>query len=243
MSLIPKSVGIIIDGNRRWAQYNNLPSIEGHRKGAQNLKKIVVRAIKLGIQELNIFGLSSENWSRGTTEISYLLSLIERYIRSEITEMHINNIVFNIVGDKNKFNKSLNNLMVNAENITKNNTGMKFNLALNYGGKMDFIYTCKSIVEKVQKNEILLNDINENTIKNNLLSNKVSEIDLLIRTSGEYRISNFMLWQLAYSEMYFTKTLWPDFWEDEFEKAIDCFAQRNRRYGSNIDKNSKIEKK
>ena len=232
MKFPPKSIAIIMDGNRRWAEQNNLPTISGHRQGARQLKKIVQKCSKIGIEELSVFAFSSENWQRPKIEIHKLLELIEWYLKYEIAELNSNNIIFNAIGEVDILKPSLLNFLKTAEELTNNNTGMVLNIALNYGGKADYIHAIKTINNDIEKNILKKSDINESTISSYLLSSKVKDIDLLIRTSGEKRLSNFFFWQTAYSEFYFTNTLWPDFSEEELLTAIDFFRNRERRFGS-----------
>ncbi len=221
-----------MDGNRRWAERNKVSKHTGHKKGASSLKNIISECVKLDIIELTVFAFSTENWNRDFTEVNSLLKLIEIYIKSEIAEMKAINIRFKSIGDKSKFNKTLAELLISAENLTSHNTGLKLNICLNYGGALDIVNATKSIAEKVRDGKISLKDIDINNIKSNLISSEVNDVDLLIRTSGEKRISNFLPIQLLYSEMYFTECLWPDFDKKSLFNAFDQYAKRERRYGS-----------
>ena len=221
----PSHVGIIMDGNRRWADIRGISSIRGHQHGARNVKKIVKEAISLGIKELSIFAFSTENWSRVKSERIAIFTLFERYLNSEIAELDQNNVKFKLIGFSSKFNKNLVDLITKAENITANNTGLNLNVALNYGGRSDILHAAKNIAFLVKEKKLEVEDIDENLFSNFMMSKNVSNIDLLIRTSGEQGISNFMLWQLVYSELYFTNVLWPDFDENEFRYAIDVYSK------------------
>ncbi len=224
-----------MDGNRRWAKKRSLPIQLGHKKGIAALKNIVKVCTNLKIKNLTIFAFSTENWNRLPSEVNTLIKLIEWYLNSEIAEISKANIKISFIGHRQAFNKTLQKLMFRAEKLTENNDGMKFNVALNYGGRSDFVYAVKNIIKKIEDSKLKKHDINEKLIKNNLMSSKIEDVDLVIRTSGETRLSNFLMWQLQYSELYFTETLWPDFDELELEKAIKTFYSRERRYGSSVN--------
>ena len=232
MNFFPKTVAIIMDGNRRWAERNKLPVISGHRQGARQLKKIVKKCSEIGIEQLSVFAFSSENWQRPKAEVHKLLELIEWYLKYEIAELNSSNIIFNPIGDYMNLKSSLVKFLITAQSLTSKNTGMELNIALNYGGKIDFVHACKSIVRDIEKNIIKMEDIKEDLLSSYLLSSKVRNVDLLIRTSGEKRLSNFFFWQTAYTELYFSNTLWPDFSEEELLLAIKTFSNRERRFGS-----------
>lgn len=232
----PKNLAIIMDGNRRWASLRGLSAIKGHKKGAEKLKNIITKCNFFNVEELSVFAFSTENWRRVPSEVNALIGLIERYLKSEIEGMYKNNLIFNVIGDKKVFKKSLVDMINYAEKITSNNSGMKLNIALNYGGRQDIVEACKNIVEKINTSELKINELDESTIFNNLISSKVNNVDLMIRTSGEKRISNFLPWQLSYSEFYFSESMWPDFDEKELENAFKSFSLRQRRFGSSIKK-------
>ena len=221
-----------MDGNRRWSSNKGLPFITGYKKGANALKTIVNRCLDLEIKELTVFAFSTENFNRKPDEVKTLFILLEKFLKSEIVELNYQNIVLNIIGDKSSLNKKLLDLFSYSEKLTKNNNGMKFNVAINYGGKLDLIHAIKKISGLVKEKELSLEDINEEIVGDNLLSSNVSNVDLLIRTSGEQRLSNFMFWQLSYSELYFTNTLWPDFNNDELDKALSFYNSRKRSFGT-----------
>lgn len=227
-----KYIGIIMDGNRRWAKTNNKPISAGHKKGVHVLKNIIIECVSKEIKELSVFAFSSENWNRMPSEIETLLNLLSWFLKSEIATLNDNNIKLSIIGDISCLSKSTIDLIKYAEKFTKNNDGLKLNIAINYGGKNDILYATKKLVSLANKNKLTEHDVSEDLFKSNLYSNSINDIDLIIRTSGELRISNFMLWQIAYSEIYITKTYWPDFCKNEFEKAINSFNGRDRRFGS-----------
>lgn len=228
----PKHVAIIMDGNGRWAEARNRRRIIGHYVGANRVREIVKCCPDLSIKYLTIFAFSTENWNRLQSETRAIFKLMERFLSSEVSELNDSNVKFNVVGSFRKDQKRIAELVDYAEKLTQYNTGLKLNVAINYGGKSDIISAARNVALSFKKNEISLSEIDENFFYSNLLSKNVSNIDLLIRTSGEQRISNFMLWQLSYSEIYFSDILWPDFDKNEFRKALECYSKRNRRFGS-----------
>ena len=232
MNEYPKNIGIIMDGNRRWALSRGLSQLHGHKHGAQTLKEVVKIISSLKVNELTTFAFSTENWRRSQIELDSIQNLIIWYLKSEIAELNNNNVQFKAIGEIYKFKPTLQKLIKQAEKTTMNNTGLKLNVALSYGGKIDLIEATKNISRKVYQNEISINEIDENIIKSNLLSNEVSNLDLLIRTGGEHRISNFLMWQLAYSEIHFTDKLWPELNEKEIMFAFERFKKTERRFGS-----------
>lgn len=227
-----KNIGIIMDGNRRWSKSKGLPIIKGYKQGIAALKRVIEASTKYKIKQLTVFAFSSENWDRSNSEVEVLLQLLEWYLKSEIAELHRKNIIFRSIGNKYRFPSNLSKLLTSAEDLTMSNTGLELNVALNYGGREDILSSVKSISKKVEKNIINLDDINFDLFRENLISSKVEDFDLLIRTSGEKRLSNFMFWQITYSEIYYSDVLWPDFNEDEFLKAIDSYKKRERRFGA-----------
>ena len=230
----PDHIAIIMDGNRRWAAKRRLFSLAGHKKGVQVLKEIIKCSIEFKIKELTVFAFSTENWSRTKKEVTDLQKLLEITLKSEIAEINSNDIKLNYVGDLECFGKSLRQLFEYSQKLTINNKTLKLNIAINYGSKLDFISATKKIVNLVVNKKILAGDITEKIFKENLLSSEVSDIDLLIRTSGEKRISNFMFWQLSYSEIFFTHYLWPDFNKKLFLEAILEYSNRKRTFGASI---------
>ncbi len=222
---IPKHVAIIMDGNGRWARKRGLPRSMGHKKGAEAAKRIVEYAVDSGVEYLTLFGFSSENWARPEDEIQELMKLLRHYLRSQTAEFHKKNAKLSVIGDRSAFDQDIVELIENAEKLTKDNDAIHVLIALNYGGRQDIVQAVERIID--QKPD----DI-ESALSRNLLTAGVPDPDLLIRTSGEQRISNFLLWQCAYSEMFFTQTLWPDFSQVDFSEALDEYAGRDRRYGA-----------
>jgi undecaprenyl diphosphate synthase len=217
-------VAIIMDGNGRWANARGLPRTAGHKQGAESARRVVKSAAKMGVTHLTLFGFSSENWSRPKSEIKDLMSLLRFYLRSETAELHKNNAVLKVVGSRDELDKDITKLIDQAQNLTKDNTGITVIMALNYGGRHDIIQAAKKAAACKEGNF-------ESAFENNLLTAGIPDPDILIRTSGEQRISNFLLWQCAYSEFVFTDTLWPDFRDDDLAAALEEFASRDRRYG------------
>lgn len=222
----PKHIAFIMDGNRRWAKKNNLPSIEGHKMGSTVIKKIVKKSILLKIKYLTFFSFSTENWKRKATEVKELQNLLTFYLNSEFDTFIEQKIKFVVIGDIKKFNKKIRERILSLQKITQNFKKLNFILALNYGSRNEIIKTVNDILN------IGLKKISEKDFSKYLMTSKFPDPDLVIRTSGEMRISNFLLWQIAYSELYFTKTLWPDFNSSKYEKAIKNFVLRKRRFGS-----------
>lgn len=228
---IPNHVAIIMDGNGRWAQQRELLRAVGHRAGLKAVRKIVSYASTLGVRALTLYAFSSENWKRPQNEVSALLSLFIYALNREMKSLHNNNVKLNIIGDISQFNERLQTMIIKAEQLTKNNSGLVLNIAANYGGRWDIIQSTKKMVKHVLDGKITLDDITETYFASQISMNELPDVDLVIRTGGEYRISNFLLWQIAYSEFYFTDVLWPDFDQALFDKAIDVFNTRERRFG------------
>lgn len=229
---LPHHVAIIMDGNGRWATQRGLPRTAGHKAGVETLRAIVAASVELHIPVLTVFAFSSENWSRPRHEVQFLLDLISFVLQREIDNLHKENIKIRIIGDRDRFSPRLQKLIADAEQLTKNNTGLQFNVAVNYGGHWDITQATKRIAEKVLTQQLALTDINEQLMQNELCLAEVEPPDFLIRTSGEKRISNFLLWQLAYTELYFTDVLWPDFSKENLMQALQEYALRHRRFGS-----------
>jgi len=222
---LPKHVAFIMDGNRRWAKKNKLPIIEGHKMGSEVIKKIVRRSLKLGIKYLTFFSFSTENWNRSKNEVLKLHSLLKFYLDSEIDNFIKRKINFSVIGDTGKFDSEIKKKILNLEQITSPFSDLFFVLALNYGSRNEIIDAIKKINKwKVKK-------ITEKDISKNLMTNRIPDPDFVIRTSGEKRLSNFLLWQIAYSELYFTRTLWPDFNVYRYQIALNDFINRKRRFG------------
>ncbi|QJC34521.1 di-trans,poly-cis-decaprenylcistransferase [Enterobacteriaceae endosymbiont of Donacia crassipes] len=229
----PKHVAIIMDGNRRWAKKNKKLKFLGHKEGIKTVKKIISLSLKYKIKVLTLYAFSSENWKRSDQEIKFLMNLFQRILDIETINLKKQDICLKIIGNINQLNFSLQKSITKAELLTKNNHKLLLNIAINYGGRWDIINSVKKIAFKIYKKILHPNDINENMISNYLCLNNIFPVDLVIRTGGEYRISNFLIWQIAYSELYFTQTLWPDFNEYDFKQALNSFKKRNRRFGGN----------
>jgi di-trans,poly-cis-decaprenylcistransferase len=228
---IPTHVAIIMDGNGRWAKKRNMPRVKGHYEGMQTVKKITKYASKLGIQYLTLYAFSTENWARPKEEVSYLMDLPEKMFTSFMPELMENNVKVEVIGVVEKLPENTRKAVEDAIEQTKNNTGLKLIFALNYGSKDEIVTAVKRIAQGAANNEYKVEEIDEQLISDNLFTKDTPDPDLLIRTSGEQRISNFLLWQIAYSEFIFTKVAWPDFVEAEFYKALLEYQSRDRRFG------------
>ncbi|MCG9639003.1 isoprenyl transferase [Vibrio sp. Isolate34] len=228
---LPKHIAIIMDGNGRWAKAQGKPRVFGHKNGVQAVRKTISSAARLGIKAVTLFAFSSENWRRPEEEVGILMELFISVLSSEVKKLHKNNLQLRVIGDKSRFNDRLQKKIEEAEALTSTNTGMVINIAANYGGKWDIQQAMISIAQQVKSGDINVDDIDEAMITQHLTMADIPEVDLLIRTSGECRISNFMLWQLAYAEMYFTEQFWPDFNEDSLVEAVTWFVNRERRFG------------
>lgn len=224
-------VAVIMDGNRRWAKSLNLPSAVGHKKGVEALKTVVKACHKFGIKYLTVYAFSTENWNRPKEEVDFLMELFVNTIKNEFNELHENNVVVNFIGDLTKLNKNLQKVLHNTVEKTKNNTGVNLQIAINYGSRDEMLNAVKNISNKVLNKEISIAEINEETINDALYTKNIPDPDLLIRTSGEKRISNYLLWQIAYSEILITDQFWPDFNELSLADAVIEFKNRQRRYG------------
>ncbi len=220
-------VAIIMDGNRRWAKEKFLPSAMGHQKGVDSLRSTMRLFDKYGIKYLTVYAFSTENWNRKKEEVEFLMNLLAKTLLGELDEMHKENVKIKFLGDLTKLNTKLVEIIENAENKTKNNTGVNLNIAFNYGSRDEITNAVKAIV----KEGISAEEITEDTISSHLYTKNIPDPDLLIRTGGEKRISNYLLWQIAYSEVYVTDAYWPEFDEEELAKAITEFEHRNRRFG------------
>lgn len=236
----PKHVAIIMDGNGRWAKKRGLPRIAGHKKGIDSVREIVMLCPELGIEILTLYTFSMENWNRPKTEISALMRLLLNTIRKEIDKLVKNNVKVNTLGILSDLPAGARKGMEEAMERTKNNTGLILNLALSYSSRVEIVEMIKRIAKKVKNNEVGINDINEIFISENLYTAGLKDPDLMIRTSGVFRVSNFLLWQLAYTEIYITDVLWPDFRANEFYKAILDYQNRERRFGMVSEQISKI---
>lgn len=228
---IPTHVAIIMDGNGRWAKKRNMPRVKGHYEGMQTVKKITKYASKLGIKYLTLYAFSTENWARPKEEVNYLMDLPEKMFTSFMPELMENNVKVEVIGVVEKLPENTRKAVEDAIEQTKNNTGLKLIFALNYGSKDEIVTAVKRIAQGAANNEYKVEEIDEQLISDNLFTKDTPDPDLLIRTSGEQRISNFLLWQIAYSEFIFTKVAWPDFVEAEFYKALLEYQSRDRRFG------------
>jgi undecaprenyl diphosphate synthase len=232
---IPQHIAIIMDGNGRWAQAQGKGRVAGHKAGVDSVRAVVRGARKAEVKALTLFAFSSENWQRPEKEVSVLMDLFMFVLTKEVKRLHKNNIRFQVIGDLSRFSNTLQKSITKSEQLTANNTGLVLSVAANYGGRWDITNAAKQLASQVQNNEIALDDINEDSLHEHTCLAQLPSLDLLIRTGGDYRISNFLLWQAAYAEFYFTETLWPDFNENEFTKAINVFDQRERRFGKTGD--------
>ena len=228
---IPSHVAIIMDGNGRWAQKRAMPRFVGHRQGLAALKRIVRYASERGIETLTVYAFSTENWQRPQEEVNYLVNLIHETFSKEIGELHREGVRIVLVGDRSTLSSDILRVWDRAERITAANQGMTLNIAFNYGGRTEIVNAVKNIVTKALAGSISIDDINAELISEELYTSHSPDPDLLIRTGGEQRLSNFLLWQSAYTEIYVTTTLWPDFDEKDFDKALDSYSQRERRFG------------
>jgi undecaprenyl diphosphate synthase len=231
---LPRHIAIIMDGNGRWAKARGLPRIAGHRQGAEAVRRTVRAAGELDIPYLTLFGFSSENWKRPLAEIDDLMGLLRHYLRGEIAELHRNGVRLRVIGDRERLAADIVTLIANAEKLTRENGGVNLTIALSYGGRAEIVAAVRAIAAKAVDRTLPPEEIDEELISRHLFTADIPDPDLLIRTSGEQRISNFLLWQCAYSELVFTKTLWPDFGEADLVQAIADFGCRERRYGASI---------
>jgi len=230
-----RHIAIIMDGNGRWAKARGLPRIAGHRRGAEAARRAVTAAAELGVPYLTLFGFSSENWRRPSTEIQDLMALLRHYLLGEIAELHRNGVRLKVIGELGRLAPDIISLIEHAEAaVTRDNTRITLTIALSYGGRAEIVAAVRAIAAQVARGSLAADAVDENCIARHLFTADIPDPDLLIRTSGEQRISNFLLWQCAYSELVFTKTLWPDFSKSDLEQAIDDFCGRERRYGASV---------
>lgn len=227
----PLHVAIIMDGNGRWARARGMPRTFGHREGVKAVRRAVDCAPELGITHLTLFGFSSENWSRPEDEIGELMNILRYYLRREVAELHRNNVRVRMLGERARLSKDIVALIDNAEALTAGNTGLSLNIALSYGARSEITEAVRRIARRVAEGTLAPEAIDEETVLSNLETDGLPDPDLLIRTSGEQRISNFLLWQIAYAELVFTDVLWPDFTRDHLVDALDEYSRRDRRYG------------
>ena len=229
--VIPKSIAIILDGNGRWAERRNLPRAMGHKAGCETLEKTVEDCVRLGVECLTVYAFSTENWKRSALEVGALMKLLRFYMVKLIDVANRNNVKAVMIGDESRFEPDIRKGIKKLIEATKNNTGMIFAFAINYGGRDEIKRAVENIVDDVESGKISKSDISEELISSYLDTKDLPDPDLLIRTSGELRVSNFLLWQIAYSEFYITDTLWPDFDKEELLKAIESYSHRQRRFG------------
>ena len=230
---LPEHIAIIMDGNRRWAKEKNLEVKQGHYAGAENLEKIAQYANKIGIKYMTVYAFSTENWKRSENEVKALMMILKNYIEKVLERTSANNIKINILGDISRLEIGLQNSINKIIDKTKNNTGLTLNIAFNYGGRAEILRATKQIAEEVHEGKLDLEKIDEKCIENHLYTKGQPDPDILIRTSGEIRISNFLLWQLAYTEFIFIDKYWPDFNENDIEESIHIFQKRHRKFGAN----------
>ncbi|WP_420547247.1 isoprenyl transferase [Curvivirga sp.] len=232
LSNCPTHVAIIMDGNGRWAKKRGLPRVAGHKKGAESVRKVIKASAELGVKFLTLYSFSSENWKRPEDEVSALMGLLGRYLKSEIVELHSNNIRFRVIGDRERLPENIQRLISDSERMTEQNSGMTLILALSYGARAEIAEAAKKIAKSAKLGLIQPDAIDEDVFAAHLSTAGIPDPDLVIRSSGEKRISNFLLWQLAYSEFYFTDTLWPNFDKKDLIEAFQEFNKRDRRYGA-----------
>ncbi|WP_374053697.1 polyprenyl diphosphate synthase [Xenorhabdus taiwanensis] len=224
-----------MDGNGRWAKKRGKLRVFGHRAGIKAVRSAVSFSVKHNINSLTLYAFSSENWNRPQQEVSSLMELFVFALDNEVKSLHKHNVKLSVIGDISRFSSRLQERICRSVELTAGNTGLQLNIAANYGGRWDLVQSFKQIAEKIDANELSPEEITETTVDNFINLSKQPEVDLVIRTGGEHRISNFLLWQIAYAELYFTDILWPDFDETVFEGAINAFAKRERRFGGTTD--------
>ncbi|MBE3592643.1 MAG: isoprenyl transferase [Thermoanaerobacter sp.] len=228
---LPIHIGIIMDGNGRWAQKRGMMRFYGHKAGVNAVREVVKASRELGIKYLTLYAFSTENWKRPKEEVNFLMDLLVEYLSKEVDELNKNNVLINFIGDISVLPQKCKIEIDRAQNVTKNNSGLVLNIALNYGGRDEIIKAVKKICTKILNNELSIEEITEQTISENLYTKNQPDPDLIIRTSGEKRLSNFLLWQSAYSELWFTEVLWPDFSKEHLIEAILYYQTRQRRFG------------
>ena len=231
LARLPEHIAVIMDGNGRWAKRRGKPRIFGHREGAESVRSILDTCARLEIKAVTLYAFSTENWKRPEDEVSGLMQMLKFYLKKELKTVHENNIKFQAIGKIEGLSEGIQKQITAAKEKTKDNTGTILSVALNYGGRAEITEAARKAFEKLQKNGGSIEDFSETDIEENLYTKGLPEVDLLVRTSGEFRISNFLLWQIAYSEIYVTETLFPDFRREEIFKAIIEFQKRDRRFG------------
>ena len=228
---LPRHVAVIMDGNGRWAKKRMMPRVAGHRAGMSKVKTIIRMSSDIGIKYLTLYAFSTENWKRPKEEVGALMGLLIEYLQRELDEMHERNVIFNTIGDITKLPQPVIEVLENAKKKTKNNTGLTLNIALNYGSRTEIAQAVRSIAQETKDGKIAVDEIDEQMISDHLETSGQPDPDFMIRTSGEERLSNYLLYQLAYTEFYFTPVYWPDFDEKEYETALIEYQNRQRRYG------------
>ena len=228
----PTHVGIIMDGNGRWAQFRGMPRIAGHRRGVESVRGAVSTAVELGIQYLTLYEFSIENWKRPMAEVTALMGLLRLYLRQEIDELNAKGVRIRFIGERKRLAPDIVKLINESEKRTETNTALNLVVALSYGARQEITAAARQLAQKVLAGELMLDDIDERLMSQNLATAGIPDLDLVIRTSGEKRVSNFLLWQLAYAELIFIDTLWPDFSSRDLEEAVNEFHRRERRFGA-----------
>ena len=231
LNRVPQHIAIIMDGNGRWAKSKFLPRVAGHKAGVETIRTVLRECKKLNVKYVTLYAFSTENWKRPKMEVDALMNLLSTYLKNEVATLHKENVKLTAIGDIESLPNQCLEELKKAIELTKNNTGCNLNLALNYGGRLDIKKALVNIIQDVKNNKINLDEIDENTISNHLSTKDIPDPDLVIRTSGEERLSNFLLWEVAYAEFYFTNVYWPDFDEKELQKAIFTYQNRDRRFG------------
>lgn len=231
MNRMPNHIAIIMDGNGRWAKNKFLPRTAGHKAGVETIRTVLKECKRLNIKYVTLYAFSTENWKRPKIEVDTLMNLLSTYLKNEVAMLHKENVKLTAIGDISNLPSKCVSELNNAIELTKNNTGCNLNLALNYGGRLDIKNALVDIIKDVKDGKIDIDEIDENTISNHLSTKSIPDPDLVIRTSGEERLSNFLLWEVAYSEFYFAEVHWPDFDEKELQKAIFTYQNRDRRFG------------
>ncbi|MGM0422811.1 MAG: isoprenyl transferase [Pseudomonadota bacterium] len=229
---VPEHVAIIMDGNGRWATARNMPRVEGHRRGAEAVKNCVETAKERGVKYLTLFAFSSENWKRPEEEVSGLMNLLRFYMKRETAEIKKSGIRLEVIGERERLDSDIRDMINQVEEVTAENEDMVLIIALSYGGRNDIVNAARTLAQKVNEGTLSPENIDETAFQGALMTARYPDPDLVIRTSGEYRLSNFLMWQLAYSEIYFTPVLWPDFSEADFDAAVEFFNGRERRFGA-----------
>ncbi|MAS81286.1 MAG: di-trans,poly-cis-decaprenylcistransferase [Legionellales bacterium] len=236
-----KHVAIIMDGNGRWAKSRKLPRVAGHRAGVKALRKLIEHLVKIKLNIITVYAFSRENWQRPQSEVDLLMNLFISALHSEVNDIHENNVKLNFIGDRSTFSGQLQDSINDSELLTSSNNGLCLNIAANYSGRWDIVQAYHSIAKDIESKLMSIEDVDETTISNKLSLADHKDPDLFIRTGGEQRISNYLLWETAYTELYFTETLWPDFDAKQFDIAIDWYSKRQRRFGKTSEQIEKTQ--